>query len=102
MIEALQHIAALESNSHQALHTQLQKAQTKASELVVRNAALEEELKSYQAYMRDVVPQYKKQLQYMKQQLKVKASMHVIPAAPGSSGAAKGADVDEFKLPQIK
>jgi len=103
MAEALQHIAALEQNSHQALNAQLQKAQQKSSELVIRNAALEEELKSYQAYMRDVVPQYKKQLQYMKQQLKVKEKMNAIPApAPGSSGAQKGVDGDEFKLPLIK
>jgi uncharacterized damage-inducible protein DinB len=59
--ECLEHIAALEANSHQALTNQLQKAQLRASELSVRNAGLEEELGSYQAYMRDVVPQYKKQ-----------------------------------------
>lgn len=98
MAECLAHIAALESNSHQALTNQLQKVQQRASELTIRNAALEEELSSYQAYMRDVVPQYKKQLQYMKQQLKVKTA-GVAMAAQLPPGAASN---DEFRLPLIK
>ena len=98
MAECLAHIAALESNSHQALTNQLQKVQQRASELTIRNAALEEELSSYQAYMRDVVPQYKKQLQYMKQQLKVKTAGMAM-AAQLPPGAASN---DEFRLPLIK
>jgi hypothetical protein len=100
MAECLQHIAALEANSHAALTAQLQKAQQRATDLTLRNAALEEELGSYQAYMRDVVPQYKKQLQYMKAQLKIKATA-------GALSAAVSLPVDEpgeknLKLPLIK
>lgn len=99
MAECLAHITALESNTHQALTNQLQKVQQRASELSIRNAALEEELGSYQAYMRDVVPQYKKQLQYMKQQLKMKSAGAVLAAQLPPSNPASG---DDFKLPLIK
>ena len=100
MAECLHHIAALEANTHQALSLQLQKAQQRSTDLTLRNAALEEELKSYQAYMRDVVPQYKKQLQYMKAQLKVKSTSEALQAVtavadvPGSE--------QNLKLPLIK
>lgn len=100
MAECLAHITELECNSHQALTNQLQKVQQRASELTIRNAALEEELSSYQAYMRDVVPQYKKQLMYMKQQLKVRAAGAAIAAQipPGNPIVSN----DDFKLPLIK
>jgi hypothetical protein len=100
MAECLQHIAALEANSHQALTTQLQKAQQRATDLTLRNAALEEELGSYQAYMRDVVPQYKKQLQYMKAQLKIKATAGALTAAVPLPAEEPGEK--NLKLPLIK
>ena len=104
MAECLQHISALEANSHQALTTQLQKSQQRSMELSMRNTALEEELSSYQAYMRDVVPQYKKQLQYLKQQLKLRITA-VAPAAKQAvlpDGIIDDADEKVLKLPLIK
>jgi cell division protein FtsB len=102
--ECLQHIAALEANSSQALIGQLQKAQQRVTELSLRNAALEEELASYQSYMRDVVAQYKKQLQYMKSQLKIKSSTAALAAAAGAAGLPIGEEQGDksFKLPLIK
>lgn len=100
MAECLHHIAALEANTHQALSLQLQKAQQRSTDLTLRNAALEEELKSYQAYMRDVVPQYKKQLQYMKAQLKVKSTAEALQAV--TAAADVPGSEQNLKLPLIK
>ena len=107
MVECLEHIAALEANSHQALTVQLLKSQQRQTELTLRNAALEEELASYQSYMRDVVPQYKKQLQYLKQQLKMKMSSLAAVPKPSGAVASELMDMDAaeekiLKLPLIK
>jgi hypothetical protein len=101
MSECLEHIVALEANSHQALNGQLHKAQQRAIDLTMRNAALEEELASYQKYMRDVVPQYKKQLQYLKLQLKVK-NMTSVDSAAAKQDLIEHEDEKALKLPLIK
>lgn len=104
MAECLQYIATLEANSHQALTAKLHQTQQRVTELTLRNAALEEELGSYQSYMRDVVPQYKKQLQHMKAQLKVKSSAVALAAAASVAGLPAGEEPGDkaLKLPLIK
>jgi len=103
MTDCLKYIAVLEKNAPQsAVTAQMQSAQQRITSLAMKNAALEEELSSYQAYMRDVVPQYKKQLQFLKQQLKI--HLATAAAAPGTNAPGGGADGDgtNLKLPVIK
>lgn len=64
-----EYIQALESGAQTAISKKLHGLEERAADLSSRNTALEEELHSYQAYMRNVIPQYKKQLQYLKSQL---------------------------------
>lgn len=53
----------------------------KAAQLAAKNAALQEELQTYQTYMRTTVVQYKKQIQSLKLQLNTATAM----AAAGAS-----------------
>lgn len=100
--ECRQYIKQLESNANNAMSQHLRIAESKALAMSTRASALEEELKSYQQYMRNVVPQYKKQLAFVKQQLAVamKANGVTVPnVMPGSDSPGTGS---ELKLPLIK
>lgn len=91
--EAKEYIARLEENAPEAVRSQLRKVESKTIQLTARNSALEEELKSYQTYMRDTVMQYKKQAAVLRQQLG-----SVDPAVMGIEAATKES---EGKLPII-
>jgi len=84
------------------MSSHLRIAESRALDSATKAAAVEEELRAYQQYMRNVVPQYKKQIAFMKQQLAVAMAANknavLDKAAVGETNSA-GA---EFKLPQIK
>jgi len=67
------HVANLqtEHDGHATTTTnkQLKNLEARAAQLGVKNASLEEELLSYQTYMRHAIPQYKKQIQRLQAQL---------------------------------
>lgn len=71
--ECLVYIAELESNNNddrtQAITMKLQTIQTKNIELTNRNILLEEELTSYQLYMKEIVMKYKQEIKQLKQHL---------------------------------
>ncbi len=104
--ECRAYIKQLEGDASGAMSQHLRIAESRALAMSTKCAALEEELRSYQQYMRNVVPQYKKQLQLAKQQLalamKANGGAGSAVAVPGSSSTAGGGDGSDLKLPLIK
>eukprot|EP01033_Poteriospumella_lacustris_P010889 gene10889-7746_t len=81
-----------QTQTQQALQRDLQAAQARNLELSSRATQLAEELRSYQAYMRDVLPQYQRKLVALQQRLQRQA-------AP--TGGKKERDAAPDKLPPI-
>jgi len=94
-------------NAAPALGRQLQSAQQGLAQAETKVGALLEELSSYQQYMRDIVPQYKKQLQALKQQLKRGPASKQAQGSQAQGQAAQAlahahAAGEALKLPNIK
>lgn len=81
-----------QTQTQQALQRDLQAAQARNLELSSRATQLAEELRSYQAYMRDVLPQYQRKLVALQQRLQRQT-------AP--TGGKKERDAAPDKLPPI-
>lgn len=79
------------------IRTQLVAAETRAAQSLARQAALEEELQSYQKYMKEIVPQYQRQIQALQNELqkRKRADAPTKPAQPTQDKVSEG------KLPPI-
>jgi peptidoglycan hydrolase CwlO-like protein len=104
----------VEKDPNQLKH-QLIQAEEKIVSLQSKQMSLEEELKSYQNYMRDIIPQYQKQikaLQHQQQKMKAAAVSNqgssTLPSAkPAPSITAANIETgvegdNQLKLPSIK
>lgn len=89
--------AATASVSMQRLQVALQAAETRNSVLSTRATQLEEELSSYQQYMKNVLPQYQRKLLLLQQQQQQQQQMQV---PQGKSIVAVGSS--DVKFPPIK
>jgi len=67
--EAQEYIKKLEADAGSAVSSQLKVLEKRNAAMASRCAALEEELKNYNAYMRETVTKYKKEIQTLKAQL---------------------------------
>eukprot|EP01038_Epipyxis_sp_PR26KG_P004274 gene4274-6053_t len=94
--ECFAYIHALEKNANSAMMHHLRAIEERAAQLVMKNSSLEEELKSYQNYMRDVIPQYKKQLVYLKTQLGLANGQNGLPPS------IKQRENNDVKFPPLK
>jgi hypothetical protein len=63
--QALKYIGELEQGASAAMASKLRDAEKRSAQLGKRCSQLEEEMRSYQAYMKETVMQYKRQLQTM-------------------------------------
>eukprot|EP00604_Paraphysomonas_vestita_P001699 CAMPEP_0174823058 /NCGR_PEP_ID=MMETSP1107-20130205/21065_1 /TAXON_ID=36770 /ORGANISM="Paraphysomonas vestita, Strain GFlagA" /LENGTH=166 /DNA_ID=CAMNT_0016044113 /DNA_START=1238 /DNA_END=1735 /DNA_ORIENTATION=- len=66
-----EYIKKLEHDSDSALLHQLREVESRNSALISRNSGMEEELRSYKAYMREAIIQYKRQIQDLQNQITV-------------------------------
>lgn len=79
------------------LKVQLIEAEEKVAQLSSKQVALEEELRSYQNYMKEIIPQYQKQIKALQQ--KQKQAQQKAQAATATTTSA--ADDAVIKLPAI-
>jgi hypothetical protein len=91
--------AATTSVSMQRLQVALQAAETRNSVLSTRATQLEEELSSYQQYMKNVLPQYQRKLLLLQQQQQQQQQQQM-QVPQGKSIAAVGSS--DVKFPPIK
>jgi hypothetical protein len=83
----------------QRLQVALQAAETRNSVLSTRATQLEEELSSYQQYMKNVLPQYQRKLLLLQQQQQQQQQQQM-QVPQGKSIAAVGSS--DVKFPPIK
>ena len=102
---------AMKSKENDELRTQLIAAESRAADLASKQISLQEELSSYQTHMREIIPQYQKQIQQLQAQVQTlkkktsskkseghhKETLKIENSSPDKSNPP----VEELKLPPI-
>jgi hypothetical protein len=102
VMDAKMYVSRLESNAPAAVLERLREVEGRAASLKAKYATAEEELQSYQKYMKETVLQYKKQIQMLRSQvqaLKGEKRPGVVSGGVSSSGGAK--EHNKLELPSI-
>jgi hypothetical protein len=97
-----------DDRTQDSMRSDLVAAETRVVQATTRQAALEEELQSYQSYMKEVVPKYQRQIQSLQQELQKYKAAHTqqvrakqASAALESKPSASTNKSDDVKFPPI-